>query len=217
MQNEYKYVLILCEGQSEESFIKSIVAKYLALDGIYVQTVVLGGVSRYSKIRGELKRLGKNKNAILTTMLDYYKLPKDVPGVDNCDKITPTEIAEHIEYCIYQDLIGEISCISFEPYIQMHEYEALLFSDVEEFAKCNGIEKSMIYMLKKQVNQFETPEHVNNSEQTSPSKRILQVFPEYQKVTDGTMVAKSIGIEKMLEKCPHFACWIKKLQSFTLV
>jgi hypothetical protein len=72
-------------------------------------------------------------------------------------------------------------------------------------------------MLKKQVNQFETPEHVNNSEQTSPSKRILQVFPEYQKVTDGTMVAKSIGIEKMLEKCPHFACWIKKLQSFTVV
>lgn len=64
--------------------------------------------------------------------------------------------------------------------------------------------------LEKQVLKFPTPEHVNNSEQTAPSKRILQLYPEYQKVTDGTIIAKSIGINKMIEKCQHFADWIAK-------
>ena len=68
----------------------------------------------------------------------------------------------------------------------------------------------MVNMLEKQVMEFESPEHVNNSEQTAPSKRILSIYPAYQKVSDGTMIAENIGIEKIMGKCLHFAEWVRK-------
>ena len=207
----YRQVTILCEGQSEESFVKKVLASYLEKEGVYVTPIVLGGVSRYAGIRKELRKLGKNKSASLTTMLDYYKLPQDVPGVGEGNSKEPGEIASGIEARIYEDLQNEISCKSFFPYIQMHEYEALLLADVDSFRDCIGMSEPMIAELKKEVTKFLTPEHVNNSEQTAPSKRILRIYGKYQKVSDGTLIAMSIGIDKMIDRCPHFAEWVKKL------
>lgn len=146
-------------------------------------------------------------------MLDFYKLPQDVPKV--ClytvdEKAEPETIASNIEKKIWEDLNEELACIEFFPYIQMHEYEALLFSDIDSFRKA-GMDSAAIAELKKDVKKFSTPEHVNNSEQTAPSKRILRAYQHYQKVSDGTIVAESVGIESMIEKCPHFAGWVEKL------
>ena len=57
----------------------------------------------------------------------------------------------------------------------------------------------MIAELKSEVGEFETPEHVNNSEQTAPSKRIKRIFGSYQKTIDGISVAQAIGIETMMK------------------
>ena len=92
-----QFLYILCEGQSEESFVKQVLSPYLQSSQIYTTPIVLGGVSRYSKIREHLKMLGKNSNSILTTMLDYYKLPSDTPGVKECKETQPSAIAEYIE------------------------------------------------------------------------------------------------------------------------
>jgi hypothetical protein len=59
----------------------------------------------------------------------------------------------------------------------------------------------------------ETPEHINNSVNTSPSKRIESVIDNYTKVRQGIIVAKNIGIDKMLSECKHFATWINKIKS----
>lgn len=212
---EYQHIHILCEGQSEESFVNKILAPYLEPNGIYVKPVMLGGVSRYSCIRKDLKRLGQDSSAMLTTMLDYYKLPQDVPGVSvyAADKQTnPTEIARFIEEKIKEDLHKELACIEFFPYIQMHEYEALLLSNVDSFHNIK-MKPSAITKLKKDIQKFPTPEHVNNSVQTAPSKRILKAYQYYQKVSDGTIVAESIGIETMMDKCLHFADWVRKLKT----
>lgn len=172
----------MCEGQSEESFIKKILTPYLEPQGIYIKPIVLGGVSHYARIRKELKNLGKDSSARLTTMLDYYKLPQDVPGVSRYTgekKAEPETIAADIERQIWEDLNQELSCIEFFPYIQMHEYEALLFSDINGFYKTE-MKPAAIAELEKEVKKFPTPEHINNSEQTAPSKRILRVYPYYQ-------------------------------------
>jgi len=211
---EYRYINILCEGQSEESFIKKLLAPYFELHRIYMRPIVLGGVSNYSRIRKELMSLGKDSSSRLTTMLDYYKLPKDVPGVQKYTggiKAEPETIASDIEKQIWKNLNQELSCIEFFPYIQMHEYEALLFSDINGFC-ASGMKSAAIAELEKEVKKFPTPEHINNSEQTAPSKRILRVYPYYQKVSDGTIAAEAVGIKTMKEKCPHFAGWIKKLE-----
>jgi hypothetical protein len=211
---EYRYINILCEGQSEESFIKKILAPYLEMKGIYMKPIVLGGVSRYSGIRKELKRLGRDSSAFLTTMLDFYKLPQDVPGVRQYKhekKAEPEMIASDIEKRIRENLKDHLACKDFLPYIQMHEFEALLFSDINGFRQI-GMSPPVIDKLEKEVKKFPTPEHVNNSEQTAPSKRILKLYQDYQKVSDGTIVAEVVGIRTMIEKCPHFAGWVKKLE-----
>ena len=207
-----KYIKILCEGTSEEQFVKIVLAPYLENADIYVTPIVLGGVSHYARIRRDIKLLGKDTSSYLTTMLDYYKLPQDVPGVRECKETEPCRIAEYIEAAIKDDLENELSCMGFIPNIIMHEYEALLFSDVDCFQNCIGMTKDQISQLRKEVSQFTSPEHVNNSEQTSPSKRILRIYDAYQKVVDGTMVAESIGIQKMMEKCEHFSFWIRTLE-----
>ena len=77
---EYKYVMILCEGETEDLFARNILSPYLEMYNVYITTVILGGVSRYAGIKKDLEKLGKSRNyKLLTTMLDYYKLPKDVP------------------------------------------------------------------------------------------------------------------------------------------
>ncbi len=203
---------VLCEGISEERFVKDILAPYLEIKNIYMKPIVLGGVSRYASIKKELMRLGRDSSKYLTTMLDYYKLPRDVPGVKEKQSKMAEEIADFIEKEMKDDLENHLNCKGYIPYIMMHEFEALLFSDVEAFLVCDGIKKTMIQQLKKEIYQYETPEYINNSEQTAPSKRILRIYPKYQKVSDSSLIAGRIGIEKMMEKCRHFNSWITQLQ-----
>ena len=205
------YITILCEGLSEEAFVNHVLSPYLQDYNIYVTPIVLGGVSRYKKIREHLKMLGRNSNSILTTMLDYYKLPSDTPGISDCKGNSPSDIAAHIEQQIFDDLKSEIKCQAFIPNLLMHEYEALLFSDVSCFSACKDFSAQDVKKLEKEVSSFPTPEHVNNSEQTAPSKRILRICPSYQKNIDGTLIAQEIGIEKMMEKCEHFSDWVGRL------
>ena len=109
---EYRNILILCEGQTEELFVNRILAPCFQTKNIFVKPVLLGGVSHYAGIKRDLERLGKNEQYdILTTMLDYYKLPQDVPGVRTCKEGEPSRIAEHIEKFIYEDLKEKIKIL----------------------------------------------------------------------------------------------------------
>lgn len=87
-----------------------------------------------------------------------------------------------------------------------------LFSDVSCFRMCDGVTEKMIKQFEKIRQEYSNPEMINNSEQTAPSKRIIEIYPSYQKIIDGTMIAEAMGIEKMIEECPHFARWIDKLK-----
>lgn len=189
---DYRYVTVLCEGPSEESFIKKVLGPYMQKRYVWLTPVILGGVSHYAGIRRELKRLGKDSSCYLTTMLDYYKLPQDTPGVHECKETDVVKIAEYIERCMKQDLDGEIQSLE---YLQI----------------CDGVSANMLKQLKDIRETYLTPEHINNSEQTAPSKRIIRIYDSYQKVVDGTAVAEMTGIEKMMEECPHFARWVQAM------
>ena len=53
-----------------------------------------------------------------------------------------------------------------------------------------------------------SPEEINDDPQTAPSKRILNIFPKYKKVTDGTQIALKVGLEQIRKECPHFDEWM---------
>lgn len=213
-----KCVYIYCEGQTEESFVNSILYPYFSNMDIYVTPIIhktkrtpsksyKGGVRKYKPIKDELIKLCNNPNVFVTTMLDYYGMPNDTPAIDYKDSSSLYNQIEHIENAITKD----IGCDNLVFNLLVHEFESLLFSDTKAFntiANERAVEKLQAMRL-----SAETPEHINNSVTTAPSKRIESVIEDYSKVRQGIIVAKKIGINKMISECRHFANWINKIRS----
>jgi len=103
----------------------------------------------------------------------------------------------------------------FIPYIQLHEFETLLFSDINGFEYIFGDERSKVRQIAQIIAEYPEPERINDSPQTAPSKRILAIFPNYQKVEMGSLIALENSIENIISKCPHFAAWITQLKNLS--
>jgi hypothetical protein len=203
-------LIILCEGLTEEKFVKEILCPYLADRGITVAAPILrtslqgsGGVSKYQKIKNELKILCRDEGAIVTTMIDYYGIPKDTPGL-GIDEDNIYKCAAAVEDAVNTD-IGLNNCI-FN--VVMHEFEALLFSCPEAFDAVSLGSSAKILRVKR---KFKSPEHINTSPVTAPSKCIKQLIPEYRKVSHGISISRDIGMDCMMKECRHFREWIDEI------
>lgn len=212
-----KRVYILCEGQTEEKFVNSVLAPYFTPQDIYVIPVILatkriasggkhkGGVSSYNKISKDLRLLCRDGGAYVTSLLDYFALPEDTPGFS----ATAPSLYDHIEMieqAINQD-IGKPNC---HANLLVHEFEGLLFSAPEEFALI--ADQDAVDTLCAVCEEYPNPEEINSSFDTAPSKRILAAIPDYKKVADGSDLSQVIGIDRMMASCPHFAAWIQKIR-----
>ena len=213
-----KRVKILCEGPTEEQFVNRILIPYFQPQEIYATPIVLttkrypsggkerGGVSTYGKIAEQLRLLCRDGEAYITSMLDYFMLPTDTPGMDLQRADTYQHVAE-IENAINND-VGSANC---HANLMVHEFEALLFSDPTAFDAIMT-EKDVRSITEIRAS-FKTPEDINSAPETAPSKRILQIKPDYRKVSQGIEIAEKIGIGKMLACCPHFAEWIERIRN----
>ncbi len=104
---------------------------------------------------------------------------------------------------------------AFMPYIQLHEFEALLFVDIIKLQVEYPLSIEKIRVLKEKTDIYGDPEMINNSPETAPSKRIIAALEQdyhYNKVKSGTAVTSAIGIENLLEKCQHFKEWIENIK-----
>ena len=220
-----KRLYIVVEGQTEEEFVKSILAPHLLEQGIFCVTPVAihrahgarGGMV-YEPLKGDILRLlGEGDAPIVSTLIDFFRCPK-TPGKEVWDKAT-----NHQQEVELRELeIGrDIASRRFIPYIQLHEFEALLFSSDVGF---NGLCSSDVGSnglfspkeadeLSKIVEDYPNPEEINSSPEGAPSKRILAIVPTYDKVFHGDLIAGAIGIETILERCPRFRAWVERLVS----
>ncbi|MGD9678701.1 MAG: DUF4276 family protein [Vulcanibacillus sp.] len=216
-----KNVYILCEGQTEESFIREVIYPYFLNIDIYIRPIICttkrtisqkykGGVTDYNKIKTELKILCKqHKNEIITTMFDYYGMPENTPEIMHKDIDIYKQI-EYIENKITQD-INHSNCFFG---LMLHEFEGLLFSSPQAFKLITDpITANSIQAIR---DSYDSPEHINNSIETAPSKRLEKLIPNYSKIRNGTIVSKEIGIDKLVAECKHFADWIEKIKKFEL-
>jgi hypothetical protein len=143
-------------------------------------------------------------------------LGEGFPGNAAQTNLLSIEKAKRIEQAIKSDICNLIPSyrpdVRLLPYIQLHEYEGLLFSDPSAFAF--AIQRPELAAQFQRIRaDFETPEDINDRSETAPSKRVLKVFPSYRKVLDGTVAARAVGINAMRESCPHFREWIERLQT----
>jgi len=214
-------VRVLMEGQTEETFVNEILSPHLNHMGIYPHAFLFrkkGGSFAYQRARKEILNSMKEDNTLIcTTMVDFYGMPADWPGREQANRCQSyAEKADIVECSILEDIAGHwgnsFNPNRLRPYVQMHEFEALLFSSPVKLAESLGIEKSIPTFMAIR-NKFSTPEEINDSYDKCPSRRIEGVFQGFKKTINGITAASQIGLEKMRQECPHFNEWITKLEN----
>ncbi len=216
---------ITAEGQTERTFVEKILVTHLGQHHVFadVRCVLTsrdkksakeyrGGLLSYTKAKKDIQswlKEDRHEECRFTTMFDLYALPEDFPGYAAAGKETdPYKRIATLEDAMKQD-VGDRR---FIPYIQLHEFEALILAapqelDWEYLEHEKAIENLMRMM------EGQNPELINEGAQTAPSKRIIREIPAYDKVTAGAMVATKIGLERLREKCRHFDEWITTLEN----
>jgi hypothetical protein len=216
-------VYVFVEGQTEESFVKSVLAETLWRSNVDPTPILLGrpgqkgGRTSYARVKRDIVvQLKQDTDAYCSMMIDLYGLGHGFPGQPPPGHLTNLEKVRHIEQAVKKDICQEIPNfrpdIRFVPYLQLHEYEALLFSDPVAFAR--GISRpNIVHQLQAVREAFESPEDINDDLETAPSKRIVSAYPGYRKVIEGTEGAAAVGIRVMREQCQHFREWIAALEA----
>jgi hypothetical protein len=219
------------EGITEETFTNELLAPHLIGAGYGSVGARLIGNARLRSHRGgtrawnDVKRdivrhLRSDGGAVATTMVDYYALPatgpKAWPGRANANQHEFAKKAQTVEAALLNEIASEMggnfNSQRFVPFVVMHEFEGLLFSDCDAFARAIGKE-TLAGAFRKIRNEFNTPEEINDSPYTVPSKRIGLLLPNYDKALFGNVAALEIGLEKIRKQCPHFAQWLATLEA----
>ncbi len=210
------------EVQTEETFVKDLLAPSLGERSVFADarrvttgrkggTIYRGGYSCYGHLQRDLKlwmREDRNPNCWFTTMVDLYRIPNDVPGYEESRTIAdPVKRVEFLERKLKAD-IGDSRLV---PYIQLHEFEALLFSDPDSFSTAFPDSADKIADLARIRQQAVSPECIDDGPETAPSKRITDLFPRYKKVVDGLIIARETGLPRLRAECPHFNEWFTAL------
>jgi len=215
-----KPLYVLVEGQTEEEFFKENLVPYFAAKNIFevrpikISTKVgfKGGFVKYNHLKRDAENLLKTrKDCVISTFVDYFRIPNDIPNYDSCHKIF--DIDDRLN-CLENAIRKDIGSERVFPYIQKHEFEALLFSSNIGFE--NYYEGKIARETARIIQNHSNPEEINDKPATSPSNRLLQIVPEYKKVLAGNIFALHIGIETILAKCPRFRRWIETLIDLVL-
>lgn len=216
----------IVEGQTEEAFVNRTLRPHLAKCSIWVNARCVmtgqkgrrkyrGGIRAYEQARRDIllwAREDQKSDARFTTMFDLYGLPSDFPEFQRAVQIIdPYERAR-----VLQDgLASDIDDWRLIPYLQLHEFEALLLSKPVELnsqfvESCDGVDR-----LVEMASCFESPELIDSGAATAPSKRIIREIPEYEgrKASAGPIIAGKIGLPTLRSKCRHFRGWLDRLES----
>lgn len=210
-------VYVLVEGQTEEAFVNELLMPQYAQMGLYLTPIIVstspghkGGVVSYAKIRPQIEKLCKqDANAHVTTLFDLYALPGDFPG-KGIPEYPVTGSGQIKAEFLEAEMSRDIGQRNFIPNLLVHEFEALLFTNIEPFEQWTD-DDSVLDPLRT-VRTAISPEDINDSPHTAPSKRILAAMPGYQKTFHGPLIACDIGLDAMRAACPHFRAWLGAIE-----
>ncbi len=226
-------LLIHVEGETEEAFVNDVLASHLygfgytkvsaRLVGNARQRDRRGGIRAWNAVRKDiLNHLKEDSKCLSTTMVDFYALPQTGgrawPGRAEASQLVFAEKAATVENALLADVCNEMGDDfdpnRFIPYVIMHEFEGLLFSDATRFGQ--GIGKPELSPKFQAIrDQYPTPEEINDSPQTAPSKRIMNLVPGYEKPLMGTLAILEIGLDAIRQECPLFHGWIERLEQWS--
>lgn len=220
-------VYVICEGTTEQTFVQQVLSPEFGTRNVWLHGQRLGlpghkgGNVQFERlVRDAANCLRQRSDSYITTMLDLYGIAPDWPGVSELHDLkesgarpTAVEIGRMVNERTAMALKARLGEYDIErrfiPYIQVYEFEALLFSDADSLSKVTSISKAEIQRIR---DAFDSPEDINEGVDTAPSKRLLRLSDAYRKTSTGVTAAKAIGLKKMREECKHFDAWVKKLE-----
>jgi Domain of unknown function (DUF4276) len=216
-----KRVIIICEGETEREFCKNVLAPKLIHHNIFIQAPLIkrsmGGIVRWSILKKEIETHLQEPSVIVSTLIDYYGLyqkyhfPSWATGEKILDKNSRMDFLEN---AMKEDISDAIQH-RFIPYLQLHEFEGLLFNEIQLFYDQVPKEELVgIAELKKTFAEYDNPEMINNNRETSPSHRLKRIIKGYNKPLYGHYFAEAIGIDQIRAKSPRFNKWVDKIINY---
>lgn len=212
---------IVVEGETEEGFVRDVLAPHLRGHGVETKASRVGppghkgGVRSFQRLKKQLGNwmCSDTRDCLrFSNMIDLYKLPSDFPGfaeARNCED--PRTRVKQLEAALKEAL----NDLRFIPYIQLHEFEALLLANPARFADAFLEDKERVPDLVDIARLKPSPELIDDGETTAPSKRIIKLLPRYEKLKSvaGPLIAEAIGLATIREKCQHFGEWLDRLET----
>jgi uncharacterized protein DUF4276 len=221
-----KRIIIIGEGQTEQSFCNDVLQMHFNRMGISIENPVIkkngGGIVHWNALKIQIERhLKQDKSAFVTTLIDYYGIHAhhEYPLWDKAERLAdPNQKMDVIEKGMLAEIAPGISR-RFLPYVQLHEFEGLLFSELAVYENSFEEDEFDDYdYLVETIRRYPNPELINKGPDTAPSKRLGRIIKNYYtenenlKVLYGSTLAHDIGLPKIRSKCPRFDSWITKLE-----
>ena len=196
---------ISVEGPTELEFVKNVLDVHLREKGVEAQAFSIDGDVTVGRLSQDMAN-HYSKFDRVTSLVDFY-------GFRNKSTATPEDLERLIHQAVGEEIKDSWDAAAVIPYVQLHEFEGILFSEVRAFSEVMLVPAGGIEKLKAVRECFPTPEDINDSKETAPSKRILEAIPRYNKRVNGYMVAEAIGLEKIRSECSRFNRWLTSLES----
>lgn len=215
-----KRVVIICEGETEREFCKTLLATYFAKRNIHIQSPLIkrsmGGIVRWEILKKEIETYLREKDAFVTMLIDYYGLYSKYhfPGWEKSSGIADkNNRMDFLEKSMQND-IKESVRRRFIPYLQLHEFEGLLFNDINIFYEQVPKEELVgTAELKQTFKDYpHNPEMINDNPETSPSHRLKRIISGYNKILYRHYFAEAIGLDRIRNKSPRFHEWINLIE-----
>jgi hypothetical protein len=219
---------VVCEGQTEETFINKVIKPILDNQQIYITPRLIstsknhkGGALTYERVkRFIINSLKEDSHIFITTFFDLYALDNSFPNFSESQQQADVyKKVASFEQAFKDDIIKENSSFipRFLPYIQPYEFEGLLFSNIAKLTDIETTWAKSTNDLQAIRDKAKTPEHINDGYETKPSARLKKHLnnPNYRKTLHGTLAIEAIGIDKLLAECHHFAEWYNQLLTTT--
>ena len=220
--SDYKAIIAIVEGPTEQRFIKEVLAPYLLDSAIFLTPIILnkpgekGGDVKFARAQNDIELyIKQRRDTWVTTFVDYYGIRGDWPGyAESKAQTTHVRKAAVMNTAtadeVHRLFPKENTTKRFIPYVTMHEIEALYFSDPSILAQALGVKQKLIDEILRKCGE---PEKINDNSQAAPSKRLGKLSDRFKKTSTGIAIASAIGIPKMREACPIFDGWLTTLEN----
>lgn len=205
---------IVVEGRTEQQFVRLLLAGHLIHYDVLTEPMLIGesaeagGDVTIERLTRRMAQMSYHFDAI-TTLVDFYgfrRRPTD--DVSGLEQLIDEAYARAPHRRLRDDRVFA--------YVQMHEFEALLFSDVRALGRATAAAPDAERELAEVRDQFASPEEINDRSDTAPSKRITSAVPGYDKVLGGSLAAEAVGLDAMRGECPRFGRWLTRLETLDM-